>query len=367
MGMNINRDMGFKKGEGLGTDVRSVSNDAPKSDSDHIEQMRQKIGTGFTAAKRAKDGKAKNELGKDDFMKLMSAQLKHQDPISPMKNQEMAAQLAQFSALEQMMNVNQNLEKMAAGQKPSEHMIAASLIGKRVTTDQAHIALEKDGQPEVPFTVPADAKQVNLAIVDQKGEVVRELELGEMKQGPQSVRWDGKNKSGMQQPKGEYSYKITGLDTEGKPMNFNADSSGIVTGVSFEAGKSMLHVDGKKIPIEKIGKIEADLPKAGAVGAGPGKEGELLAAQAAVNPLAASAPQAKQNSSSTDDKNTSTQVAKNNLPPGFSPEKIKNMLAASGLKGEIAKAGGESSAEENNSSDAADEKIPDPLWNPASN
>lgn len=363
MAMNINRDMSFRKGEGLGTDVRSVSNDTPKSDSDHIESVRQKIGTGFTAAKRAKDGKAKNELGKDDFMKLMSAQLKHQDPISPMKNQEMAAQLAQFSALEQMMNVNQNLEKMAAGQKPSEHMIAASLIGKRVTTDTQHISLEKDGQPEIPFDVPADAKQVNLAVVDAKGEVVRELELGEMKQGKQSVRWDGKNKSGMPQPKGEYTYKITGLDTEGKPMNFSGDSSGIVTGVSFEAGKSMLHVDGKKIPIEKIGKIEADLPKAGAVApALPGKEGAATDGNMAdsrkgpgapVNPLAAGT---KQNSSSSDGKNTSTQVAKNNLPPELTPEKIKNMLAAQGLTGGVTES--EEGAE-------AEENLPDPMWNPA--
>lgn len=362
MAMNINRDMGFRKGEGLGTDVRSVSSDTPKSDSDHIEAVRQKIGTGFTAAKRAKDGKAKNELGKDDFMKLMSAQLKHQDPISPMKNQEMAAQLAQFSALEQMMNVNQNLEKMAAGQKPSEHMIAASLIGKRVTTDTQHISLEKDGQPEIPFDVPADAKQVSLAVVDAKGEVVRELELGEMKQGKQSVRWDGKNKSGMPQPKGEYTYKITGLDVEGKPMNFSGDSSGIVTGVSFEAGKSMLHVDGKKIPIEKIGKIEADMPKAGAVPAMPtGRDGEAAANAAALgagapvkNMAAAAGAQAtKQNSSSSDGKNTSTQVAKNNLPPDLTPEKIKNMLAAQGLVGGVT----EESAE--------DDKVPDPMWNPA--
>ncbi len=343
MGMDIGRGMGFRKGEGLGTDVRSVSNDAAKSDSEHIEAMRQKLGTNFTAAKRAKDGKARNELGKDDFMKLMSAQLKYQDPINPMKNQEMAAQLAQFSSLEQMMNVNQNLEKMAAGQKPSEHMIAATLIGKRITTDTMNISLEKDGQPEIPFKVPADAKQVNLAIVDAKGEIVRELELGEMKEGQQSVRWDGKSKSGMPQPKGEYTYKITGLDANGKPMNFSSDASGIVTGVSFEGGKSLVHVGGQKIAIEKIGKIEADTPAKG------------------VNPMAAQpGDETKQKSSINDDKDTSTQVAKNSLPPELSPEKIKMMLAARGLNAAV-------DGEESESSAVQDEKIPDPMWNPAAN
>lgn len=363
MGMNINRDMSFRKGESQGTDVRSLDNNPAKGDSEHIEQVRQKIGTGFTAAKRAKDGKARNELGKDDFMKLMSAQLKYQDPISPMKNQEMAAQLAQFSALEQMMNVNQNLEKMAAGQKPSEHMIAASLIGKKVTSDNATISLEKDGQPEIPFEVPGDAKQVTLAVVDGKGEVVREMELGEMKQGKQSVRWDGKNKSGLPQPKGEYSYKITGLDAEGKPMNFATDSSGVVTGVSFEAGRSLLHVDGKKIPIDKIGRIESVEAKSGAPSvmgpAVPGKEGEASAKSMAAAPGTPMA--AKQNASSVEGKNTSTQVAKNNLPPELTPEKIKNMLAAQGLMGNVQQGEAEGNGAE------SDPTLPDPMWNPANN
>src|SRR5262245_44358140 len=131
MGMDIGRGMGFRQGQSH-SDVLGVNKQTEKSDSDHVEKMRQKIGTDFTGDQRRSTGKKKNELGKDDFMKLMSAQLKYQDPINPVKNEQMAAQLAQFSALEQMMNMNTNIEKMAAGQKPSEHMIAASLIGKRV-------------------------------------------------------------------------------------------------------------------------------------------------------------------------------------------------------------------------------------------
>jgi len=342
MAVDIGRGMGLKTGEGLGTDVRSVSNAAAQSDSEHIENLRQKIGTGFTAAAKAKDGKKKNELGKDDFMKLMSAQLKYQDPISPMKNEQMAAQLAQFSALEQMMNVNSNLEKMTAGQKPSEHMIAASLIGKRVTTDSNHLTLEKDAQPEISFQVPTNTQSLNLALVNSKGEVVREFDLGEMKQGAQSVRWDGKNSKAQPQPVGEYSYKLTGLDEAGKPIQFNADSSGIVTGVTFEGGRSILLVDGKKVPIDKVGKIEAD--------ANAPVAAKSLTAEPTANPVAPT----KQNPSSGEKKNTSTQVAKNSLPPGLTAENIKSMLAAQGLKGET-EAG------------EAQSKVFDPMWNPATN
>src|SRR4051812_8055863 len=109
--MNVGRNMDLRHGQSESTDMLSVDNTKPKSDDKHVEQMRQKIGGEFSSDPRRNIGKKKNELGKDDFMKLMSAQLKYQDPINPMKNEEMAAQLAQFSALEQMMNVNNTLEK----------------------------------------------------------------------------------------------------------------------------------------------------------------------------------------------------------------------------------------------------------------
>ena len=195
-------------------------------------------------------------------MKLMSAQLKYQDPISPMKNEEMAAQLAQFSSLEQMQNVNTTLEKMVSAQKPSEHMLAASLIGKKVSTDSTHFSFEKGNNPELSFRLPTDAAAVNVAILDAKGEVVREIELGEMAHGEQSVRWDGKNGKFQEQPLGEYSFKITAADKDGKSVPVNSDTSGIVTGVTFEGGKSVLIMGDKKVAVDRVARIESDAPVA---------------------------------------------------------------------------------------------------------
>lgn len=348
---SVIRQGDFKTGGTGLTDARSINHAASdKSDSEHIEQMRQKLGTDFTANLKRDTGKKRNELGKDDFMKLMSAQLKYQDPVSPMKNEQMAAQLAQFSALEQMMNVNQNLEKMSAGQKPSEHMIAASLIGKRITTDSTHFQLKKGESPEIGFNLPDSAASVNVAVVSEKGEIVREFELGEMIKGPQSVRWDGKNSKGQDQPVGEYNYRISAKDTSGKPMDMKVNSAGLVTGVTFEGGKSLLIVDGKKIPIEEIGQIEADTQgqskaNAQAAAAAPGTPAKTLAADDKQN-QSTRAPQA-------------TQPAKNNLPDDLSPEKIKSMLASMGMQ-QSAATGEETAVEEEG-------KPPMPLWNPVNN
>lgn len=349
--MSVTRTGDFRTGGTNMTDARSVNNNAPEKSADrNFEQLRQKVGTEFTGDAKRQTGKKRNELGKDDFMKLMSAQLKYQDPVNPMKNEQMAAQLAQFSALEQMLNVNQTLEKMVAGQKPSEHMMAATLIGKRVTTDTTHFLLEKGAAPEIKFNLPDDTSAVNLAIVNNKGEVVREMELGEMAKGQQSIRWDGQNGKAQAQPLGEYSYKISATDKSGKPIDIHAENTGLVTGVTFEAGKSLLIVDGKKIPVDQVGQIEADAPAA--VKAKPGQQKAAGAQKAGANALAEESSQDKQNPSSL----TSTQVAKNRLPDDLSPEKIKSMLASMGMQPSEA-------AEE----PAVEGEVPMPLWNPANN
>jgi flagellar basal-body rod modification protein FlgD len=320
-------------------DVKSLNNNPVGASDQYVEQIRQKIGTGFSDQKIS--GKKRNELGKDDFVKLMSAQLKYQDPMSPMKNEQMAAQLAQFSALEQMTNVNQNLEKMTAAQKPQENVLAASLIGKKIATDSSRFEYKKGNQPEVKFELPEDAEHVNVSLVDAKGEVIREIELANMTKGPQAIRWDGKNGKNLDMPNGEYSYRVSASAPGGKPLQISMTTSGLVTGVSFEGGKAMLMVDGRKIPMEAIGRIEADQPAAKAPAAKPltGEQG---------------GPEAK--SSTTPAKEKTTQAAKNSLPAGLTPEKIKSMLGALGGASKMEEEAGPEMSEA--------QRVPEPLWNP---
>ena len=73
-----------------------------------------------------------NELGKDDFLKLLMAQLSNQDPTNPMENTEFIAQMAQFSSLEQMTNMSTGFTKMASMLSSSE---AVSSIGRSVEID----------------------------------------------------------------------------------------------------------------------------------------------------------------------------------------------------------------------------------------
>ena len=78
--------------------------------------------------------KVKKELGKDDFLNLLIAQLKNQDPLNPMKDQEFIAQLATFSSLEQVSNMNKNLEEFLKQQSYQNATVASTMIGKEITS-----------------------------------------------------------------------------------------------------------------------------------------------------------------------------------------------------------------------------------------
>jgi hypothetical protein len=125
-------------------------------------------------------------------------------------------------------------------------------------------------------------------------------------------------------------------------------TAGLVTGVSFEGGKALLMVDGRKIPMEAVGRIEADMPSAAPVAANVAGANALTAADAA----------GKQKKSSSGVEEKTTQPAKNSLPPEISSEKIKNMLSALGETSRMEDDSGASGVEEAN--------LPDPLWNPQS-
>jgi flagellar basal-body rod modification protein FlgD len=106
-----------------------------------------------------------SNLDKDAFFKLMLAQMKNQDPTNPLKSHEMAAQLANFSSLEQMQNINKTLGEMKEGQKPSENFQALNLIGKAVAGDSSKVIRGlNDKDHDFKFNLPMDASEVGIKV-----------------------------------------------------------------------------------------------------------------------------------------------------------------------------------------------------------
>lgn len=212
--------------------------DAPGHDekrNDVLERISREYGK-----PEEKQREAVKKLGKDEFFKIMVTQIQHQDPMKPYENEQMAAQMAQFSALEQMMNVNQNLEKLTQAQQPLHNMGAAGLIGKYVSADSSRLTHTEGKYSDISFELPADADRVRLIILNDRGENVREIEKDSLKKGPVKIEWDGKGSNGFAAKSGQYMVQVSATTAQGKNIPVKTQHTSIVHGVAYEGKETVL-------------------------------------------------------------------------------------------------------------------------------
>lgn len=198
-------------------------------------------------------GVGSNAMDKDAFFKLMIAQLKHQDPSNPLKNHEMAAQLAQFSGLEQMTNINTTLQEMKQANKPVEQFQALNLIGKEISGDSAKITRsDLDKAHEVKFNLPQDTKDTEVTIFNAKREVVRKLKFSQLKAGENKFDWNGEDEKGNKAKAGEYKVEINATGAAGQKLAVKTDFTGLVTGMSFSQEGPVLQVGKQNVRLKDI-------------------------------------------------------------------------------------------------------------------
>ena len=197
-----------------------------------------------------------NELDKEAFLKLLLTQLKNQDPTSPMESHQMAAQLAQFSSLEQLSNINSSIEGLAKSQKPSQQFEALKMIGKAVQGDSSKIFRSDLTQKhELTFTLPQDVTQVDLAVKDELGNVVREFTAHNLKQGKNTIDWDGVIDNGSKARPGNYSLDIQARDGAGKKIHAETKFKGVVTGVNFSPLGPVLMLGSQSVKMSEVKSI----------------------------------------------------------------------------------------------------------------
>ena len=182
------------------------------------------------------DAHGSSKLGKDEFLKLMMAQLSQQDPTAPSDSNAMVAQLAQFSSLEQMQNVNSSLTSLLVGQASQNNTEAINLVGKDVLYKTDKLTLEQGQTPSTSAKLGADAADVTATITDANGKIVRTIKLGAQKAGDVDIVWDGREESGNTAKPGQYTVSITAKDSKGSLVDVEQRAHGRVTGVSFEKG-----------------------------------------------------------------------------------------------------------------------------------
>lgn len=197
-----------------------------------------------------------DKLDKDAFFKLMIAQMKNQDPTNPLKPHEMSAQLATFSSLEQMQNMNTTLNEMKNGQKPMEQFQALSLIGKAVAGDSAKLVRAKgDKEHDFRFNLPKMATDVTIKVSNSEGEVVRTYNLKDLKEGENKITWNGQDEKGAAQRPDEYTFAIEAKGSDGKKVAVKTDFSGTISGINYTPEGPVLLVGNQTIRLRDVRKI----------------------------------------------------------------------------------------------------------------
>jgi flagellar basal-body rod modification protein FlgD len=198
-----------------------------------------------------------NELDKDAFFKLMLTQMKNQDPTNPMQSHEMAAQLAQFSSLEQLNNIGSGIENLAKAQNGQGNFGALAFIGKRVSGDASKVSRAAgDTEHGFNFTLAADAAKAKIMIKDVTGKTVRTLDLGAMAKGPNSIKWNGLMDDGLPARPGEYKFSIEANASSGGKVYAQSSFEGRISGVDFTNQGPMVIVNGQSIRLSDVKKIE---------------------------------------------------------------------------------------------------------------
>lgn len=203
--------------------------------------------------------KAHNTLDKDDFLKLMLTQMKNQDPMNPMQSHEMAAQLAQFTSLEQLFNVNKNLEGLSSKQDPLAKFEALNFLGKTIKSDTREIFhAVGDSANELRFNLGGDASKVKVKISDDFGQPVKEIESQNLNKGLAKIVWDGKDSRGRDVKAGRYTFSVEAENAGGQKINVQTETKGVVTGVNYTPEGPLLMVGDQKVKLQDVQKIEDD-------------------------------------------------------------------------------------------------------------
>ncbi|MDB4989884.1 MAG: flagellar hook capping protein [Myxococcaceae bacterium] len=205
-----------------------------------------------SAATSAKSG---NALGPDDFMKLLVAQLKNQDPNNPLDTKELVTQLSQLTSVQELTSIGKKMGALTTATNGMAANQSAGLIGKTVSGLANTAQLGPTGGATSAVTLAQSADSATVSISDVAGRVVKTFTLPSLNAGPQALSWDGTDTVGQRAPAGTYTFSVDAKNSSGQPVATDMTVSGIVTGVDYDSGTPELAIGKARIPLTNITTI----------------------------------------------------------------------------------------------------------------
>lgn len=198
-------------------------------------------------------------LGEQDFLKLLIAQLKNQDPLAPQDNTQFVSQLAQFSSLQAAMGTNTRLDTITSQNQGAANTEVVSLVGKNVSVKGSLVTASGSGTAvPVAFTLAGDSATTNVSIQDSTGNVIRTIPIGAHSSGLVRVNWDGRDNSGNVMPAGTYAVSVQAKTSDGGTVSVAQETTGLVQSVAFDKGYPVLTLaNGMQVPVSDLIEVSS--------------------------------------------------------------------------------------------------------------
>lgn len=195
-------------------------------------------------------------MGQSQFMNLMIAQIKNQSPLNPTDSSKFLSQLAQFSSLEQMQNLNTTFGDFATQYRSTQALQASAMVGRSVVVPSSQATLGASGNVSGFVDLSQSTGNLMLSIQDGSGQTVRRIDMGQQAAGQVPFQWDGKDSSGNTLPMGTYTVQAqaaTGSGSQDQQTLLSANVNSVSLG---QNGSITLNLDGAgSVPLSQVQQI----------------------------------------------------------------------------------------------------------------
>ncbi len=215
--------------------------------------MSSTVGISDSSAQKATETLTKSTImGKEDFLSMLTMQLRYQDPLNPMKNEDFATQLAQFTSLETLQNINTNIQTQIVLGQSMNNSYMMSLIGREVKSYGNTFSLEAGKEASIYFDLPRDATKVKVTVLDENDKAIAVIEPKRtVKAGERAVIWDGMRSDGTKAEAGNYTFKVEASDANGE-MTPTTLINGLVTGIGYNEGTPYMIINGEFVSLSDV-------------------------------------------------------------------------------------------------------------------
>ena len=197
----------------------------------------------------------------DNFLKLLTTQLRNQDPVAPMDANAFTSQLVQFASVEQAIKTNDKLQDLGELIEASGTTSAMSMLGREAMVGTDRIGLGAAGDATVRYRLPEAAARVTATVVDASGRIVRTL-TGTTVAGETVIAWDGLDAAGQRAAPGTYRVQLDAVRADAEAIAAEQYLAGTVEAIEPDAGTISLIVAGAKVPLGDVRTVRTPAPAA---------------------------------------------------------------------------------------------------------